>query len=258
MEAVITPPVTDAEVLIIEDSLTQLEYLKYILESNHYVVSTAHSAEQALALLADHQPDVIISDVLMPGIDGYEFCRRTKDNPAHQHIPIILLTQLSAPDDIIKGLACGADNFIVKPYNREQLLSYLQYILVNQVLRQQTMPETTIDVFFRGQKYSINSNRFQIIDLLFSTYETALQKQKELEQKNRELQEALETIKVLEGFIPICANCKKIRDDQGYWQQIEIYIENHSKATFTHGICPECRDELYPMLKKTNLPPSDF
>jgi PAS domain S-box-containing protein len=61
-----------------------------------------------------------------------------------------------------------------------------------------------------------------------------------------ELQEALFTIKVLHGILPICSSCKKIRDDKGYWSQIELYIRDHSEADFSHGICPECATKLYP------------
>jgi hypothetical protein len=64
------------------------------------------------------------------------------------------------------------------------------------------------------------------------------------------LQEALNDIKTLKGFLPICANCKKIRDDQGYWNQVEKYISDHSEAKFTHGICPKCAKKLYPDLYK--------
>lgn len=244
-------PDMPVEILIVEDSLTQAEYLKHILLSaGDYCVGVVGSAEEALNLLQTDRPALIISDIVMPGMDGYTFCRSVKNNPELSQITVILLTQLSSPEDIIHGLEAGADNFIIKPYNEEQLLFYVQYILVNRKLRQVVTPEASINVFFRGKEYVITSNRFQIIDLLFSTYETALQKQKELEQKNKQLQEALETIKILQGFIPICARCKKIRNDEGFWQQVEVYIENHSEAIFTHGICPDCRDELYPMFKK--------
>ena len=64
------------------------------------------------------------------------------------------------------------------------------------------------------------------------------------------LQEALHDVKILKGFLPICANCKNIRDDQGYWNQVEKYISYHSEAKFTHGICPKCAEELYPDLYK--------
>lgn len=72
-----------------------------------------------------------------------------------------------------------------------------------------------------------------------------LERTAELEQANRELKTALSEIKVLQGIIPICSTCKKVRDDQGFWQQVEAYIISHSKAEFSHGICPECMDKLY-------------
>ena len=68
----------------------------------------------------------------------------------------------------------------------------------------------------------------------------------ELKDQNRELQNALENVKQLRGLLPICCNCKKIRDDEGYWQQIESYIHKHSEAEFSHSICPECMAKLYP------------
>jgi DNA-binding response OmpR family regulator len=70
--------------------------------------------------------------------------------------------------------------------------------------------------------------------------------QDELAAKVKELQYALNDIKILRGIIPICANCKKIRDDKGYWNQVEVYIREHSEAEFTHSLCPECVHELYP------------
>ncbi|WP_051283981.1 hypothetical protein [Desulforegula conservatrix] len=87
---------------------------------------------------------------------------------------------------------------------------------------------------------------------LFSIWVTAilgLQK-KNIEEKQdaalRQREKALEEVRILSGLLPICSSCKKIRDDKGYWTQIEFYIKEHSEADFTHGICPECTKELYP------------
>ena len=108
------------------------------------------------------------------------------------------------------------------------------------------MSEMGMEILFAGQKHLINSSRMQILDLLFSTFENAIQKNRELEQANKELKESLETVKTLRGLIPICANCKKIRDDEGYWHQVEEYVREHSEAEFSHSICPECVKKLYP------------
>jgi hypothetical protein len=75
----------------------------------------------------------------------------------------------------------------------------------------------------------------------------------ERERLIQELQAALARVKLLSGLLPICANCKKVRDDQGYWKQVESYIESHSEATFSHGICPECLHQLYPGLEQRVL-----
>ena len=88
----------------------------------------------------------------------------------------------------------------------------------------------------------------RIIGLVFSLYETTERKRNKdrTDQLVLELQEALAKVKTLSGLIPICASCKKIRDDTGYWKQIESYLRDHSEAKFSHGICPECAEKLYP------------
>lgn len=113
-------------------------------------------------------------------------------------------------------------------------------------MTQQQNPEMGIEIFFAGKKHCITSERLQIIDLLFSTYEAVIQKNMELEQLNRELKIANEQIKTLSGLIPLCSKCKKVRNDDGYWQEVEDYVAAHTDASFTHGICIECLKELYP------------
>lgn len=76
----------------------------------------------------------------------------------------------------------------------------------------------------------------------------------ELEKSVADLKKALAEINTLRGFIPICSNCKKIRDDEGYWQRIEEYIQDRSEAQFSHGLCPECAKQIYPKLNMKNYP----
>ena len=73
-----------------------------------------------------------------------------------------------------------------------------------------------------------------------------------LKEKHDKLLKAMKEVKILSGLLPICASCKKIRDDKGYWKQIELYIRDHSEANFTHGICPECSKKIYPELEHKN------
>ncbi|MBN2030279.1 response regulator [bacterium] len=235
----------DIEILVAEDSHTQAEYLKRILEKYKYKVTVTHNGEEALASIKKQKPDILISDVMMPELNGYELCQKIKENDNLSDIPVILLTTLSEPQDIIKGLECGADHFITKPFNEDFLLSHIQYILINKVLRKNSMADIGLEIYFAGQKHFLTSNRIQILDLLFSTYEAVVHKNNELEKTNSELKKSLDTIKTLKGLIPICANCKKIRNDEGYWQQLEVYIKAHSQAEFTHGLCPECEKKMF-------------
>lgn len=240
----------DAEhILVVEDSPTQAEQLRHLLETTGFSVDWVGSGEEALAWLERQRPIIIISDVVMAGMDGFELCRRIKTDEDLRYIPVILLTNLSEPGDIMKGLACQADNFITKPYDKQVLLSRIDYLLANLNLRktsQHRSPEMGIEIFFGGQKHRITADRMQIIDLLISTYDVVLQKNAELERMNKQLQEANDNIKTLRGIIPICASCKKIRNDQGYWEQVENYIRDHTEANFSHGICAECARRLYP------------
>ncbi|MEJ5365777.1 MAG: response regulator [Desulfosoma sp.] len=236
----------NVHILVVEDSLTQAVRLQGLLEHNGYRVTTAADGAEALSLLERMTPTLVISDIVMPGMDGYELCRRIKSEPKTTDIPVILVTQLSEPEDILKGLECGADNFITKPYEENFLLSRIQYILINRRLRTKVCTDMGLEVFFANRRHFITSDRIQILDLLFSTYESALQKARELERANKKLQEALETIKTLQGILPICAGCKKIRDESGEWQSLERYIGDRSEAKFSHGLCPDCAKKLYP------------
>jgi two-component system response regulator VanR len=236
---------TNVVILIAEDSHTQAAHLKRTLEKYHYKVNVAYDGSEAFKEIKKKKPTIVISDVLMPGLDGYELCRKIKSDNQLRSIPVILLTQLSDPKDIVKGLECEADHFITKPYNEDFLISHIRYVLVNRELRTNAMAEMGIEIFFAGQKHFITSDRMQILDLLFSTYEAVLHKNKELEKANQELKISLETIQRLKGLIPICSHCKKIRNDEGYWQQLEVFIREHSDAEFTHGLCPDCEREIY-------------
>jgi DNA-binding response OmpR family regulator len=188
----------DIDILIVEDSPVQAAYLQQILEQRNYHVSVAHNGKEALIAMRNHKPSIVISDIIMPEMDGYELCQSIRSDEDLKHIPVILLTQLSDPEDVIRGLEYGADNFVTKPYSEEFLLSRIRYVLMNQELRRGAVTEEAIEIFFANQKYSISSDRVQILDLLLSTYEAAIQKNQELEQANEELKIAFGTIKTLE------------------------------------------------------------
>ncbi|MCD6374113.1 MAG: response regulator [Caldisericaceae bacterium] len=232
--------------LVVEDSKTQALQLKNDLKKHGFEVVLAFDANQALEILENEEFRIIISDVVMPGMDGFEFCKQVKKKFEGKTLSIILLTALNEPEDIIKGLAAGADNFIVKPYDISILISRIEYILANQLIRENNGPELKFEVYFNGKKYTLASHQMQIIDLLLSSYETVMHKNRELERVNKELKNALNEIKQLHGMLPICSYCHKIRDDEGYWHRVEEYIEQHADVSFTHSLCPDCLVELYP------------
>jgi hypothetical protein len=176
-------------ILVVEDSQTQAEQLRYILEQNNYSVHVMPDGVKALNMIKEQKPIMIISDIMMPEMDGFELCQKVKENPDLKSIPFIILTSLADPKDVIRGLQAGADNFLTKPYNEQFLLSRIQYILANQELRRGIMSSMGIEIVFGGQKYFINSDRIQIIDLLLSTYENAVQKNTELFEANSQLTE---------------------------------------------------------------------
>lgn len=185
------------EILIVEDSPTQALHLKHILEQHSYSVIVAKDGKDALRIMHDHKPTIVISDILMPEMDGYELCRQIRADENLKYVPVILLTQLVDPRDVIRGLLSGADNFVTKPYSEQFLISRIQYILANQELRRNAITEMGIEIFFAGQKHFITSDRMQILDLLFSTFENAVQRNQELEEANKELRKALETIETI-------------------------------------------------------------
>jgi len=174
-------------ILIVEDSPTQREMLRHMLEKHDFRVESAANGQEAMALLEGMSPLAVISDIVMPEMDGYELCRRIKENHELQNTPVVLLTSLSDPDDVIMGLECGADYFITKPYNEDFLLSRIQHILANCNLENKQGVRMGLEIFFRGKKYFINSDRLQILNLLLSTYETAIQNNQELANATEEM-----------------------------------------------------------------------
>lgn len=187
------------DILIVEDSLTQAVRLRYILEHEGYHVLVANNGVEALGALRQATPAMVISDIMMPEMDGFELCRRIKADERLMDIPVVLLTALNDPEDVFKALQAGADNFITKPYESLTLLDNLRRILSNLELRKTGRTDNSLEVFFAGKKFSLDVSRLQIVDFLLSTYESALQKNHELDQKNQLLKDALEHIALLQA-----------------------------------------------------------
>lgn len=182
------------KILVVEDSPTQAIRLQHILEKRGFEVAVSNNGKAALQYLRKNRPTIVISDVIMPEMDGYELCKSIKDDENLKDIPVILLTSLSDPEDIIRGLEVGADNFITKPYQEKLLVSRIQYIIVNREIRSKSSSGIGIEIFFAGRKHFLAADRIQIVDLLLSSYETAVQNYHELVQSNADLTRANEMV----------------------------------------------------------------
>jgi signal transduction histidine kinase len=177
----------ELEILIVEDSPTQAERLRRLIQSSGYHARVAGNGKLALAAIRERKPHLVLSDIVMPEMDGYELCRAVKADPVLRDIPVILVTSLTDPKDIIRGIECGADNFIRKPYAEDYLLNRIGQMLVNQKLRKNSSMEVGIALYLGDQKHFINAERQQILDLLISTYEQAVQVNSELQARERQV-----------------------------------------------------------------------
>ncbi len=175
-------------ILIAEASRTQAEQLGFLLEQNGFRVTVAANGKLALQAAQAEKPTLIISDVMMPEMNGYELCKAIKADENLKDIPVILVTTLSDPQDVIRGLECGADNFIRKPYDERYLLSRINYLLMNLDMRKEHKMQVGVQINLGGKKYFINSERQQILDLLISTYEQAVHISNELKLRETELE----------------------------------------------------------------------
>jgi two-component system sensor histidine kinase/response regulator len=175
------------EILIAEDSLTQAEKLKYLLQEQHYLVTAVTNGKEALEAARKHPPSIIISDIVMPEMDGHTLCKEIKADTTLRETPVVLLTSLSGVEEVLKALECGADSFIRKPYEASDLLSRIEYILVNREMRKGDSLQWGAEIYLSGKRYFITAERQQILDLLFSTFMDAVQINGELELKQREL-----------------------------------------------------------------------
>jgi two-component system sensor histidine kinase/response regulator len=174
-------------ILIVEDSRTQAEYLRAILEEEGYPIVVATNGCEALKQIASERPVLVLTDIIMPEMDGYELCSRIKQDEKCSDIPVILVTRLFNPEDVIKGLASGADNFIIKPFKPADVRSRVHTILSQ---RERPVPDevcSQLEVTVANTTQFISASRFQILNILLSTYEAAVN-------NNRELQEAQEQL----------------------------------------------------------------
>ncbi|HEX8775674.1 MAG TPA: response regulator [Pyrinomonadaceae bacterium] len=197
-------------ILIAEDDPETARLLKALLVKWGYEVMTTRDGAQAWeALQSPGAPPLVILDLMMPYMSGIEVCQRFRETPACQSCYIILLTAKTSKEDVVAGLAAGADDYITKPFDIQELRA----------------------------RVAVGA---RIVEL-----------QESLAERVRELEDALSQVKQLRGLLPICSYCKKIRDDQNYWQKVENYLSQHSDAQISHSVCPDCyADFVKPQLEK--------
>ncbi|MDD3108049.1 MAG: hybrid sensor histidine kinase/response regulator [Alistipes sp.] len=132
----------DYKVLIVDDVMSNVLLLKVLLKNMHYQIATANDGLQALKAVETEHPDLILLDVMMPGLNGFEVAQRLQESPETKEIPIIFLTALNATSDIVRGFQAGANDFISKPFNKEELLIRISHqislIAARRVITQQT------------------------------------------------------------------------------------------------------------------------
>ncbi len=174
-------------ILIAEDSPTQAEKLRYILQRHGYEVAAAGNGVTALALLAENKPDLVLSDIVMPEMDGYELCRRIRATAGLADLPVVLLTSLAETADVLEGLACGADSFITKPYSENYLLAQVAQMLSDNRRTGGAGSTINVEVVLSGKKRIITTDQKRLVTLLISTYEAAVRRNSELTRTQDEL-----------------------------------------------------------------------
>ena len=196
--------------LYMEDEPVTARIVQRRLQNAGFDVDLAADGAEGLAMCADGNYDAVLVDKNMPERDGLDVIQTLAANDGPSSI---MVTGTGDELSAVEALKSGASDYIVKDPDGRYL--ELLPIIIEQVLEQRAI---------------------------------AAAKRKAEEEKERlivELQLALANVKTLSGLLPICANCKKIRDDDGYWTMVEHYLSEHSDAEFSHGICPDCGKQLY-------------
>ena len=209
-------------ILVVDDDKDLRAAMVRLLKGAGYEVNEVDNGISGLEQAREWKPDLLLLDVDMPGMNGLEVCTRIKSDPTLDRLFVVMVSaSCITSDQQSLGLETGADGYIARPIANRELIARVQaYIRLQQ------------------SESALRQSQEQL--------------KQALEEKDRlisDLQDALSQVKTLRGLIPICAGCKKIRDDKGFWSQVETYIAKHSDATFSHGLCPDCVAKYYPEIK---------
>ncbi|HIJ79941.1 MAG: response regulator [Desulfobulbaceae bacterium] len=212
-----------SKILVVEDeSIIGMEIKTRLENLGYQVPMVAQTGQQAIEAAAKFQPNLVMMDISLKGeMDGIEAAAKIKE---HNDIPIIYLTANTDNITFQRAKISEPFGYLLKPFEERLLPSTIEMAL-----------------YKAAMKKKLREHRLHLEKMAT-----------EREKLITELKEALAKVKTLSGFLPICAACKKIRDDKGYWSQIESYIRDHSEAVFSHGICPDCAQKLYPNIDLYN------
>jgi DNA-binding response OmpR family regulator len=177
---------SEIEILLVDDSRVQSKMLKDMLQDRGYFVRAAIDGRQALEMVREKKPTLIISDVVMPVMNGYDMCLELKNDAALRDVPVILLTSLSDTSDIVLGLLARADYYLTKPYSPDYLLSTITTIL-QQPLASNEEINQPLKITVGDAQHEILASRSQMLSLLLSTYGNAVEQNRILVQVQREI-----------------------------------------------------------------------
>jgi sigma-B regulation protein RsbU (phosphoserine phosphatase) len=190
------------KVLIAEDDQVSRRVVEaLLLRWGYETISAVDGYEAKSVLESPEAPPIALLDWMMPGLDGVELCRLVRARPTQDPLYLILLTARGDSGDIVEGLQAGANDYITKPFEKDELRARVAV----------------------GHR---------VVEL-----------QQSLSKRVHELEEALSLVRQLEGLLPICCYCKRIRDDGNYWQAVENYLSSRLDVAFSHGICPTCYEQ---------------
>jgi DNA-binding NtrC family response regulator len=231
------------KILVIDDDQNIRKTLSDILKMKGHETFSAQNGKEGKDFMKHTPINLAIIDLGLPDMSGLEVLEWAKaENP---FLEAIILTGNASLDSAIEATNKGSFSYLLKPYDIEQLMVHVKRALEKQEARE-TIARHNMELEKINAQLSASNREL--------TNEIHERKKAEAEKEKLivELRESLAKIKTLSGLLPICAWCKKIRDDAGYWQQLESYIGKHSGAEFSHSICPECLEKNFndPDLKK--------
>lgn len=216
------------KLLIVDDMIENIKVLIHCLQRDDYAIFFATEGAEAIEMALKKNIDLILLDVVMPEMDGFQVCQHLKAEDRTRHIPIIFITAKTEKEDLVRGFEIGAVDYVTKPFNISELCARVH---------------THLEL-----KRSKEIMQDQAEELAWTN--------KRLMKKNQKLEQALLEIETLKGLLPVCSNCKKIRTSETgdrkdiTWVSLEEYLHKHTGAEVTHSICPKCMAELYPDLEE--------